>query len=174
MRAERALRPKSQELVGARDVLGRGELAIGFRAFDQRDVETVPLSDAGIVGEGGAVFRRGAVRGKDRIEAEALRRLRAPQVIAGSVPVARPALPRSKVSVTGRQGRAPAWLSRLSDDAADQSGIDERTRGVMDQHAIGRVDGKRLEARADRSPVAARRPAIGGRNREEKGCEAAS
>ncbi len=86
LRAEPGRRPKPQELIGARDVLCRSELAIGFRAFDQRDVETVPLSDAGIVGEGGAVFRRSAMGGKDRIEAEALRRLCAPHSIAGERP----------------------------------------------------------------------------------------
>src|SRR5262249_45767493 len=83
LRAERSLRPKPQELVGARDLLCRSELAIGFGAFDQDDVEAVPLPDTGVVGEAAAVFRRGAMRGEDRFVTEALRRLRAPQIFTG-------------------------------------------------------------------------------------------
>ena len=85
-------------------------LRLSFRAFDQGDIETVPFGNAGIVGERRTrLLRRGAMGGEDRIEVETLRGLCAPQLIAlGSVPVTRPAFARVNVSVTGRQGRAPA------------------------------------------------------------------
>jgi len=59
------------------------------------------LSDAGVVGESATVFRRGAMGGKDRIEAEALRRLRAPQIFAGKSPCRAPA---SSSSTSGSSG----------------------------------------------------------------------
>src|SRR5262245_3635208 len=149
LRAESAQCPKPHELIGARDVFCRSELAISFRAFDQRDVETVPLSDAGIVCESGAVFRRSAMRGKDRIETEALRGLRAPQVIAGEG-AGRAARVCPKQGVSHREaGQGAGMTVETGDDAPDQCRIDKGTRGVMDQNALRRARGKRLEPRTD-------------------------
>ena len=77
--AERALGTELKQLVGARNVRGGSKLAISFRTFDEDNVETEPLGDAGIVGETGAyLLRRGAMCSEDCIEAESLRSLRAP------------------------------------------------------------------------------------------------
>src|SRR6478736_5065474 len=84
LRAEGALGAKLQQLVGARDVFRRSQFAIGFRPFNQGDIETVPFGNAGIVCELPARFlRRSAMGCEDRIEAETLRSLRAPQLLAG-------------------------------------------------------------------------------------------
>ena len=103
-------------------VLRRGELAIGFRAFDQRDVEAEPFGDAGIVGElARASFA--AARWAARIASK-----RKPCGVCArhspsrsTVPVTRPSLARFSVSVTGRQGRAPSCAVEAGDHAVDES-----------------------------------------------------
>jgi hypothetical protein len=104
LRAERLLRAQPKQLVRARDVFRRRELAVRFGAFDERDVETEPLRDAGVVRECRArVFRCGAMRCEDRIEAEALRRLRAPSS-SRQRPVTRPSFAVAECPSPARRG----------------------------------------------------------------------
>jgi hypothetical protein len=82
--AERQQRLAPQPLVGGRHILGACHLGVVGRARDQRHVDAGPFGNRGIVAE--ACFRRlaGAPMGpRNRIEAEALRRLDRPQ--AGAV-----------------------------------------------------------------------------------------
>jgi hypothetical protein len=108
------------------------------------------LSDAGVVGESATVFRRGAMGGKDRIEAEALRRLRAPQIFAGKSPCRAPASSHRQGIGHGKAGEGADMTVEIADHAADQFGVYEGPRGVMDQHVGWRVCGKGLKPGADR------------------------
>ena len=82
-RAGGARRLVPQQLVSHAQILRRGELSVSLSAFDQRHIEAEPFGDAGIVGElAPDIARSCAMSGEDRIEAEALRRLRAPELIA--------------------------------------------------------------------------------------------
>ena len=57
---------------------------------------------------------------------------------------------RRRQSVCHRHaGEGGVMLIEACDDAGDQRRLDEGPRRVMDQHAVGRVGGKRLEPRAD-------------------------
>ena len=121
LHAKRAFRAKSQQLIGARDVFSRRELAVCFRAFDQSNVETEPLRDAGIVGEGRAcLLRRGAMRGEDRIEAEALRRLRAPKLLARQRAGHATILRHCQSVRHGHAGEGGLMLVEARDDAGNE------------------------------------------------------
>ncbi len=51
-----------------------------------------------------------------------------------NVSITWPSLARLMVSVTGREGSAASCVARQKDHAIDQGSIDERSRGVVDQH----------------------------------------
>ena len=147
-----------QHLVGDAEIFRRRQLPIVFRAFDQRYVEPVPFGDARIVGEGQRrILGRRAMRREDRVETEALRRLRAP-----------------KLGAIHRAGHATvrATLQRIGDRQAGQGARVARkpaiTRPMRSASAKGRAaswisteDGasraaKRFETQAARSLAGAR------------------
>ena len=125
-----------------------------------------PFGDRRIVGEDRSRRRRRrSMRGQDRREAEALRRLR------GIEPVARdrcrrPARRRSTASACRRPaGRhAASALVERADHPVDQRRVDEGPRRVMDQHA--------RRARSARAPRAQRAPSPGGSRRRSPAASA--
>ena len=86
------------------------------------------------------------MRLQDSREMERLRRLRAPQVapVDGIAdPLARAALDRVDHRHRDQDGR---MLRQRRDGAADRAGIDQRPRGVVDQHVVRPLGGKPLQA----------------------------
>ena len=157
------------------EILRRGELAIVLRAFDQGHIEAEPFGDARIVGElARRLVRRGAMRGEDRLEAETLRRLRAPQLIAlDRAGHAAPARPLQRVG-DGQAGEGALMRVETVDDAGDQRRVDEGPRRVVDQHRGGRFAAPAPRARRAPSPAAVAPPGTAVRKRAAKGALAAS
>ena len=149
-----AQRPGKQAF-GEGQILFRGDLEVVGGAFDSDHAQARPFGDGGVVGKVG--FRNGAVSGKDIVEAEGLRRSRAPQGLAGNGlddGLAGEAL--EGVADGGRRHRSGVGVQR-GEGARDGVGVDERARGVVNRDAARRTGGERFQAEADRALP--RRPA---------------
>ena len=72
---------------------------------------------------------------------------------------------RQRASTTGSAGKRGRGGVERGEHGGDHGGRDEGPGGVVDQHALGRVAGERLEARRGPRPAGSRAPATGGRSR---------
>ena len=151
-------------VTGHGQVLRCRQLAIGFAAFHQRHRQTGPFGNGGVVGEVRlAGSRRGLVRGQDFREAEALRRLCAPEAgprrrfrRCGSWGPA-----RFRVSATGRAAMAAGVSARAS---STRSTISALTNGRTASWMTTRAGAERRQgAQSVEDGVLARIPACDGR-----------
>ena len=135
-----------------RDVGGGGELAVDLGALDDRDAHAAPFRDGGIVGEvEPALGGGGAMRGEDRLESEALRRLRPVEPVArdGAANKHPRGVALERVGDRQRGDRAGMFAKRR-EHAVDQVVAEEGARRVVDQHDVGRDGGERLQPHAHR------------------------
>ena len=105
-------------------------------ARDQPDREPGGAGDRDVVG---GVARAGAVRGEDRGEAEALRRLRPPEPVARRRRPARPSVAAPERVDHGQRGQGGRGGVEGVEDGRDQRRAQERPGGIVDQHPVGRV-----------------------------------
>ncbi len=128
---------------GGSEIRGRRHFQIVLAAGDQQRHQPRRFGDRRIIGQ--LPPDGGAMGGEDRIETEALRRLRAPQLGPVEGRADRPVF-----GALDRVGQGQRWDRRPHpvepvDHPVDQRRIRKRPRSVMDQHPAGSVGRQRLE-----------------------------
>jgi len=132
----------------ANEILRGGQLHVGRIAFKGRHRQSRPFRKRGVVGEIAPALAGGtAMRLENHVEPERLRRLRHAQP--------RPLRSRFDVSGVADQldgvGDRDSWYRRAGarrrvDRPRDQSGRDEWSRRVVDQHDVGLLAGEGFQA----------------------------
>jgi hypothetical protein len=156
-RADAGQEAAAQQRLGAGEVVRLGDFQVALAAGHKRDVEAGGGGgDGAVVGE--RLARTGTVRGQNRVESEALRRLHAHA--AGAVDLAQhqPALGALE-RVGHRQGRQDRRRARFQpvEHAVHQGRIEQGPGAVVDQHPCRRERPEALQPDANR--ILAFRPA---------------